>query len=380
MSDDKRKSNYLQPVEFKIAKADETARRDPIDYKSLYQELLETAEDICQANELAYKRIRTVRHMLIGSRGLAEYFRILVEEMADLDVDEAVVSLCKEAIDPGRPSITSLPAAIKSKLRFFSRDELKSLVCPSGLAEFYIGPVTDSCALVFFGEEIQSCVIAPLIFHDNLIGCLHLGARARDRFPADHSLDLLEDLAVTAAICLDNATTHEQNEQLASTDSLTGIANRRSFFLCSSKAMALSRRHGDDLACIYLDLDDFKPINDEFGHEAGDMVLKKIADHIKTRLRRTDIFARLGGDEFAIMLPRVGLQDARKLALTLQNGIKTLFSKDQSLGQSTVSASFGVAAISSRDETLKDLLDRADQAMYEEKKKRRLRQAKAQAD
>ncbi|MFH1139099.1 MAG: sensor domain-containing diguanylate cyclase [Pseudomonadota bacterium] len=347
--------------------------------RGLYRGLMEKVEEIHQANERAYKRIRTIRHLLIGSRGLAEFFRILIEELGGLEVDQTVVSLAEETVDPNRPSIVNLPESIRKKLRFLDRETLRNMIFPAGRMEFHIGPVSDQAVAFFLDDDIESCVIAPLIFHDALMGCLHLGSRSAERFPADHSLDLIEDLAVTAALCLDNAATHERNEELASTDALTGVANRRSFFQCSSRAMALSRRHGDDLACIYLDLDEFKPINDAYGHETGDRVLKTIAGFIKSRLRRTDIFARLGGDEFAILLPRVNLNDARNLVRTLKEGIKNIHFPEGAPENSKISASFGVAALSPLDESLTDLIGRADQAMYEEKNQRRQKQPRDDA-
>ncbi len=156
-----------------------------------------------------------------------------------------------------------------------------------------------------------------------------------------------------------------QVRYLAFYDSLTGLSNRRLFYEMMNLEISHARRDHHNLALLYIDLDYFKPINDELGHIAGDLVLKEVAKRIKACIRITDIAARLGGDEFAIIQPKPeSLKDietlAQRLLASFEKPVKPL-GNERFLGMS-----IGVSILSDSDST-EDLIRRADSAMYDAK-------------
>lgn len=151
-------------------------------------------------------------------------------------------------------------------------------------------------------------------------------------------------------------------ENLAQKDSLTEIANRRSFNSVFEKAFHFSNRHDRQLSVMFLDIDDFKHINDNLGHQAGDAVLKRIADILTERLRLSDVIARWGGEEFIVGLLNTDLADAETIAET----IRQIFESDltlQSIAKRSVTASFGVTSLLKED-SFDGILSRVDDAMY----------------
>ena len=150
---------------------------------------------------------------------------------------------------------------------------------------------------------------------------------------------------------------------LATHDGLTGIWNRRRFEEELARQLARSLRHGETAVVLAIDLDAFKPINDELGHEAGDQVLSAVARVIAGRLRGTDSVARLGGDEFAVLLCNTDLVHGDAVAHELTALIA--LTPIQAAGRHVnVRASIGVAAVDSTCASVAEILARADQAMY----------------
>jgi diguanylate cyclase (GGDEF)-like protein len=117
---------------------------------------------------------------------------------------------------------------------------------------------------------------------------------------------------------------HEHEIELARTDSLTGAANSRHFQELLRIEMSRSQRYHRPLTLVYLDVDNFKALNDTFGHSAGDEALTTIVNYLKTRLRRSDVIARLGGDEFALLLAETDERAARSVVSKLQQGLAEL--------------------------------------------------------
>ncbi|MBS0291286.1 MAG: diguanylate cyclase [Proteobacteria bacterium] len=159
---------------------------------------------------------------------------------------------------------------------------------------------------------------------------------------------------------------HELKEELkrqASTDALTGLANRRSFWERAGHEFARSRRHGTALSLIAIDIDHFKRLNDSFGHLAGDRVLREFAACCRDMLRDGDLCARTGGEEFCVLLPDTDLAGAMHIAERIRALTASLCLDDQ--GQRLrVSASFGVASLGAGDEDFDALFARADRALY----------------
>ncbi|MCP3749959.1 sensor domain-containing diguanylate cyclase [Pseudomonas sp. SBB6] len=156
-------------------------------------------------------------------------------------------------------------------------------------------------------------------------------------------------------------------QRLATTDVLTQSSNRRHFFECAQHAFETARLEQAPLAFLLLDIDDFKQINDTYGHQEGDYVLQRIADTGKAVLRRGDQFGRIGGEEFAAVFPGCTPEIAQHIAERLQREIQRLsFSHDDKVFGVTVSQ--GLTGITEADESLDSLFARADAAMYQAKR------------
>jgi diguanylate cyclase (GGDEF)-like protein len=148
----------------------------------------------------------------------------------------------------------------------------------------------------------------------------------------------------------------------AHVDPLTGLANRRAFDQELSRRLAQHHRHGASCCLLIIDIDHFKPFNDEFGHLLGDAILKEVADTLKTRAREMDIVARLGGDEFAVLLPDSTLETASHAAERFRSSIgdRPLLCEGH---EYTLTVSIGLAEAQLDDDTI-SLLKRADSALY----------------
>jgi two-component system cell cycle response regulator len=158
--------------------------------------------------------------------------------------------------------------------------------------------------------------------------------------------------------------------KLATTDPLTGIANRRRFLDKAPKEVTRSQRYGRDLSVLMLDVDRFKAINDRYGHAVGDQVLCRLVEVCKDALREHDIIGRLGGEEFAILLPETALDTARTVAERLRKNIETTTVDGESVH---FTVSFGVAQVKGSDETAEEVIRRADEALYRAKRSGRNR-------
>ncbi len=149
----------------------------------------------------------------------------------------------------------------------------------------------------------------------------------------------------------------------ARTDALTGLLNRRGFDSKMEFALALAHRSGRPLGLISVDVDHFKRVNDSFGHDAGDEVLRRLAQTLHQRLRASDVVARLGGEEFVVMLPDTDLEGARAIAQAIVEAMAA--QHDPLVGRITVSA--GVSSLRQAPDSAHDMLRRSDEALYEAK-------------
>ena len=165
---------------------------------------------------------------------------------------------------------------------------------------------------------------------------------------------------------LRRALVHER--ELAHTDYLTGAANSRSFFELAQAEIDRFQRYQHPFSIAYMDLDNFKTVNDRYGHEAGDQVLRTVVDHVVRCSRKTDVIARLGGDEFALLLPETD-QEAAKVAISkLQSCLL------EAMRRSNWPITFSIGLLTCSDDvphTADDLIKVADDLMYSVKRDRK---------
>jgi len=218
-----------------------------------------------------------------------------------------------------------------------------------------------------------SVALMPLIRYDELIGSLNLGCIKSERFVAGSATDFLQRLSAVVAICLENAANHERLKRVGLTDFLTGINNRRFFDQRLSEEIMRAQRKESLLGCLLLDIDNFKHVNDAYGHRAGDQVLKEISFLAKQQLRGTDVFARFGGEEFSVLLIDSNEAVTLEIAERIRSAIAELTVTLDDGQELQVTVSIGVSIyrggekVSGSFESGEVLVDQADQALYKAK-------------
>ncbi len=183
--------------------------------------------------------------------------------------------------------------------------------------------------------------------------------------------ELFHYLAGQAAVSVENVGLHETVERQAVTDELTGLSNRRRFQETMSAEVERSKRFGQELGLVMLDIDDFKAVNDNYGHQQGDIVLREVAKILRASSREIDEPARYGGEELAVVLPGTDLQGAHNLAERVREGIEALrlpILGDDHAEPLRVTASFGAAALPVSAGDARGLVAAADEALYQAKR------------
>lgn len=229
------------------------------------------------------------------------------------------------------------------------------------------------------GTRIRSSALLPLIRHQQVLGSFNFGSVDESRFTADKSPDFLHHLAMVVAVCLENCFSVESLRHQSLVDVLTQVYNRRSFELEMEKELSRAQRHGHPLACLFLDIDHFKQINDTFGHASGDECLRQVARTIRDLLRKTDVFARYGGEEFIALLPEETLSQAQQTAERIRQRVAALTVQAENGKTFQPTVSIGVASdlFDADKKNLRacgeQLISRADHVMYNAKRSGRNR-------
>lgn len=337
--------------------------------------LRQRLEDLLQEarqNEVKQRRFDQLERQLIGARSLAELVRLLLVDYREVFGIESVSLVL---VDPEceLARILDVPGSQALQLQRSAR-ELVGL--------YGAEPGTRLCAYdsrahagLFDAPagSIASVALLPLLRGGELIGSLNLGSAVAERYDSGAGTSFLDRLAVVVAICVENAIAHERLKRAGLTDALTGVQNRRYFEHRSLAEVSQALRHRQSLACMFLDIDHFKRINDTHGHQAGDDVLRDVAGIIQTQLRASDTIARYGGEEFVVLLPQTGAAFAHDIAERIRVAVAA---NDFSLptGESSVSVTISIglamlgAGVAGEEASLAvALVAEADRALYEAK-------------
>lgn len=215
------------------------------------------------------------------------------------------------------------------------------------------------------GGQTRTLIAVPLRARDQVIGVLEVVNKVNGKFEIN-DLTLLETLAASAAIAINNAQLFAKVQRMATTDELTSLRNRRSFFAMAEHEFERAERYDHPISAIMLDIDHFKKVNDTYGHAVGDDVLRVVAQRTQQQVREFDIAGRYGGEEFAIILPQTELCAATQVAKRLRQSVAEHPIKIKD-GYVKVTVSLGVAQSSGTKPTLASLLDQADQALFRAK-------------
>jgi diguanylate cyclase (GGDEF)-like protein len=298
-------------------------------------------------NEEKMRRFDEVERQLIGTSALPELIRFVVHHYrAAFDLDAVTLAL----LDPEYELQRMLEAT------GWSLEQNPDLVFLSAATDLDVlygvkqQPILDAFREIVHGRLFPditrppaSVALLPLVRQDLLIGSLNLGSCKADRFVNGHGTDFLERLAGIVAISLENAANHERLKLVGLTDALTSVHNRRYFIQRLREECAFAQRYQKDLALMFLDVDHFKRINDNFGHQSGDQVLRDVAQFIKSQLRPSDIIARYGGEEFVVLLPHTGVDHAMEVAERIRSGVANTVFRAQEGRSLQVTISIGIA-------------------------------------
>ncbi len=215
-------------------------------------------------------------------------------------------------------------------------------------------------------KDINSLISMPLIFRGEVTGVLNLARIYPYRF-YKKDLKMLEIIGSQVASIIENIKLLNRLENMAYTDGLTALFNYRYFIRELEKEIKRARRYNYEISLIMIDIDDFKRVNDIFGHDIGNVVLKKLSEILSSTIRDIDIIARYGGEEFVILLPNTKKENAKILAERLRRKVKERFEMDsQSLPMITIT--LGISSFPQDGDTGEDLIKKADIALYNGKK------------
>lgn len=208
----------------------------------------------------------------------------------------------------------------------------------------------------------KNCLIVPLLCQDKVVGVLNLSDKTDAAGFTREDVALVELLGQLIGASIGNISLFERIQHQARTDGLTGLANHRTFYEVLEQELWRSKRYGEQISLIMVDIDNLKTINDTFGHKAGDKVIMETSRRIKESIRQIDTAARYGGDEFAIILPNTSLADATVVAermVSVVSSTPVVWRKDEI----PVSISVGLGPYGP-DSTPDDITSRADKALY----------------
>jgi len=213
--------------------------------------------------------------------------------------------------------------------------------------------------------SIAAVTLGPLEPHDRAHGVITVARRGRPF--TDDDLEVLRSLGAEAALALENIELHYQVRRQAVTDELTGLANHGRFQALLNAEIEQVRRYHHSIGLIMLDIDDFKAVNDTYGHPQGDAVLRHVARVLQENSRDADSPARYGGEELSLILPHTDLEGAHAIAERIRTAVEDLrVARTDGEGVLRVTASLGVAASTTGDKEA--LVADADGALYEAKR------------
>jgi diguanylate cyclase (GGDEF)-like protein len=217
---------------------------------------------------------------------------------------------------------------------------------------------------------LQSALVCPLMFHDRFIGALSV-YHVEPGFYQDDHRRLLERVCEQAAAVIHNSIVFEQTQEDSLTDPLTGLPNTRFMFLHIARELARADRLRAEVALVVMDLDDFKDINDTFGHHIGDRALREVAGVLRTAIRPYDICVRYAGDEFIVVISGCSREEAESKRLELQQTVDGIQLEVGRNVRIPIMLSAGAAVFPHDGNCYEALLAAADSRMYRDKSERR---------
>jgi diguanylate cyclase (GGDEF)-like protein len=327
-------------------------------------------------NESIMKRAQARELSLLRADNLSQLLRVMVDGLRDSHGLDAVSVLLLDAHHEIRHMLIAGGDRLEEFRDVFFVDSWSGLPPQlTPLSKPWLGPYIGADHHLLFpaAAHLQSVAFVPLPLKDRNIGALCFGSKDAARFTRHHATDFLAHLGAVGGVGLENAINRTRLLRAGITDFLTGWHNRRYLQQRLKEELARAQRRGGEVACLMIDIDRFKGINDGYGHLAGDNALQEVARRVESQIRSMDTAARFGGDELAILLPAANSVEAAKLAERIRDAIAAEPIRLTDLIERTLTVSVGVATVSPgrREGDLKALADRlladADAALYRAK-------------
>ena len=240
----------------------------------------------------------------------------------------------------------------------------------------YLGLYNEEKCMKYFlhaEKKPASVALIPLTRRGKYLGLLCLGSYDADRFVENMAIDFVSHMSSVVSICLENNLNFEILRRTSFIDTLTGVNNRRFLEQRLGEEIDRTQRNSEPLTCFFLDIDFFKAVNDNYGHQAGDQILMSVAKAIRGQLRNNDVLARYGGEEFVALLSNISDLKAQDIAERIRETINNI-TVDYNQNNIQVTISIGTATYhpgveinSTSQEIEEQLIYTADKALYSAK-------------
>lgn len=347
------------------------------------QRHLKVMLDEARRNEEKLHRLQALELLLLGAETLSDLIRMLLYQYRqDFNLDTVSLVLVDPQYEIRRilEEETARPED-HPELLFSDSLELmqKDISCEAFPQLSTYQPGQHAQLFPRNNNSLQSIAILPLVRQGRVIGSLNLGSADSRRYISGSGTELLERLAAIVSICIENTLNLERLKRTGLTDSLTTINNRRFFDQRINEEIERSRRNTQPLSCLFIDIDHFKKINDQYGHQTGDRMLQAVASLLDLQMRRSDVLARYGGEEFAVLLCNTPLDAAEEIAERVRQTVaeQTLEHNGHAAIQVTVSIGVATAhpahSVLNIEQQAESLVAQADEALLEAKRSGRNR-------
>lgn len=330
-----------------------------------------------RANEQLARKLFDLEVQLLSVYSFQDLFaKLLAEIEAAFAIPHVWISVIGDTDIADMLRTMRLPERLKDHVRIVERVAFKEFVMDQrtpvlvneDMAEF------ESLLPQTWVDDIASLAMAPLVMDERIVGSLNLADKDAGRFDPELDTFFLSQLSVKLSLCLSNVVVREKLLRMATYDPLTGLPNRRAMDDILEGEYSRADRYVTPLSVLFVDCDEFKAINDRFGHDQGDRYLKHVAQGLRECIRREDFAFRYAGDEFVVLLPNQDTPDARIVGDRIVNWMAknpVRLEAYDSFNAITPEVSVGIASID-EDDVLDpaSLLSKADDRLYEVKRKR----------
>lgn len=331
--------------------------------------------DRLNENEIIQRRFYELESKILSILNFQDFFEILLTEMGTIfKVPYVWLSVIKKSSLANliNPLIDS--KIIIEKTKFINASDFKDVLGHISTPMLFNGDLAPFAVFLPKGKRYLtgSMALAPVEIDGEIVGSLNQWDSSPSRFEPDMDTSSLEQLMIKISLCLSNVAAHEKLKHFAYHDPLTGLLNRRAFENVLAQEYSRAKRHSHDLSLIFLDLDKFKQINDQHGHDAGDDALVYIADTLQSSIREEDIVARYAGDEFVIILPETSSEKSERLMQRIQLFLSHNPLTTQNGEKIGLSLSYGITSSNEKGvANAAGLLKKSDEKLYNEKERKK---------